>query len=74
MGRELDGALHQRLSEAADIEAAYKPLLRALEVGPMPKKIRPPAAAEGPSRPAVEAALERAAELGILDDAAFARN
>ena len=60
---------------AADAEAAFRTLLRALERRSFARAdlgrrlIR-----KGHPRPAVEAALERAAGLGLLDDAAFARN
>ena len=75
LGRELDGALYQRLSEAADMEAAYNTILRALEVRSYAQRdLARRLLRKGHSRPAVEAALERASELGILDDAAFARN
>jgi regulatory protein len=75
VGRELDDGLQDRLGAAADIEAAYRTVLRALEVrsyarGDLGRRL----ARKGHPRPAVEAALERAAALGLLDDAAFARS
>jgi regulatory protein len=75
VGRELDAALQERLGIAADIEAAYRTVLRALEIrsyarADLGRRLQ----RKGHPRAAVEAALERAAELGLLDDAAFARN
>lgn len=75
VGRVVDDALQERLGAAADIEAAFRTALRSLELRSyaradlgrrLLRKAHP--------RPAVEAALERAAGLGLLDDAAFARN
>jgi regulatory protein len=75
IGRVVDEALQDRLGAAADIEAAFRTALRALELRSyaradlgrrLLRKAHP--------RAAVEAALERAAGLGLLDDAAFARN
>ncbi len=67
--------LRARLAAAADEEAAYRTLLRSLErrsfarfdVG---RRLR----RKGHPSAAVEAALARAAALGLLDDAAFALN
>jgi regulatory protein len=75
VGRELDQALQGRLGGAADVEAAYRTALRALEVrsyarGDLARRLL----RKGHPRVAVEAALKRVAELGLLDDAAFARN
>jgi regulatory protein len=75
VGRPVDAELQERLAAAADAEAAFRTLLRALErrsfarVDLGRRLIR-----KGHPRPAVDAALERAAALGLLDDAAFARN
>ena len=75
VGRAVDAELHERLTAAADAEGAFRTLLRALErrsfarVDLARRLIR-----KGHPRPAVDAALERAAGLGLLDDAAFARN
>jgi regulatory protein len=75
VGRPLDADLHQRLTAAADAEAAFRTLLRALERRAFARTdlgrrlIR-----KGHPRPAVEAALERAQGLGLLDDCAFARS
>jgi regulatory protein len=75
IGRELDGSLQEQLSVAADIEAAFRTALRALEArsfarGDLARRLQ----RKGHPRPAVEAALERAAGLGLLDDAAFAQS
>jgi regulatory protein len=75
VGRELDSALFDRLSSAADIEAAFRTVLRSLEVrsyarNDLGRRLQ----RKGHPRAAVDAALSRAAELGLLDDAAFARS
>ena len=75
VGRPVDAELQERLAAAADAEAAFRTLLRALErrsfarVDLGRRLIR-----KGHPRPAVDAALDRAAGLGLLDDAEFARN
>jgi regulatory protein len=74
VGRLVDPALQERLASAADAEAAYRTVLRALEVrsyarGDLARRML----RKGHQRQAVEAALERAARFGLLDDAAFAR-
>ena len=73
VGRVVDAELQERLTAAADAEAAFRTLLRALErrsfarVDLGRRLIR-----KGHPRIAVEAAIERAFGLGLLDDAAFA--
>jgi regulatory protein len=74
-GHIVNPELHERLSRAADVEAAYRTVLRSLEVrsyarGDLGRRM----VRKGHPRHAVDAALERAAALGLLDDAAFARN
>ena len=75
IGRPVDAELQERLAAAADAEAAFRTLLRALERRSFARAdlgrrlIR-----KGHPRPAVDAALERAAALGLLDDASFARD
>jgi regulatory protein len=75
VGRPVDAELQERLAAAADAEAAFRTLLRALErrsfarVDLGRRLIR-----KGHPRAAVDAALERAAGLGLLDDTEFARN
>jgi regulatory protein len=74
-GHALDTSASERLTEAADVEAAYRTVLRALER-------RPHARADlgrrllrrGLAPAAVEAALARADQAGLLDDQAFARH
>jgi regulatory protein len=73
VGRVVDPALQERLAGAADAEAAYRTVLRALEVrsyarGDLARRM----VRKGHPRAAVAAALERAASFGLLDDAAFA--
>ena len=75
VGQQLDAALQERLSAAADIEAAYRTVLRSLEVrafarGDLARRLQ----RKGHPRAAVEAAIARAADLGLLDDAAFAQS
>jgi regulatory protein len=74
VGKEVDSALLERLSAAADTEAAYRTLLRALQVrsyakGDVSRRLQ----RKGHPRAAVTAAVERAADLGLLDDGEFAR-
>lgn len=75
LGRPVNAELRQRLIAAGDIEAALRTLLRALERRSFARAdlgrrlIR-----KGHPRAAVESALESAAELGLLNDAAFARD
>lgn len=74
VGRELDPDLRDRLSAAADAEAAFRTTLRALEVrsyarADLARRLH----RKGHPRAAVQAALERAAAMGLLDDAAFAQ-
>jgi regulatory protein len=69
----VDPGLQERLSAAADAESAYRTVLRALEIrsyarGDLLRRLL----RKGHPRPAVEAAIERAANLGLLDDSAFA--
>jgi regulatory protein len=72
-GRPLDAELHQRLTAAADAEGAFRTLLRALERRSFARAdLGRRLVRKGHPRPAVDAALERAAGLGLLDDAAYA--
>lgn len=74
-GGPLADATAERLARAADAEAAYRTVLRALERRPHARAdlgrrlLRRGLAAE-----AVENALARAERAGLLDDAAFARH
>ena len=75
VGGELDGQLQERLSAAADAEAAFRTALRALEArsfarADLARRLQ----RKGHPRAAVEVALERIAQLGLLDDAAFAQS
>ncbi len=75
VGGELDQQLQERLSAAADAEAAFRTALRALEArsfarGDLARRLQ----RKGHPRAAVEVALERTAQLGLLDDAAFAQS
>jgi regulatory protein len=74
-GRIVDAALQEKLAAAADVEAAYRTVLRALEGrsyarGDLTRRLL----RKGHPRAAADGAIHRAAELGLLDDAAFARN
>jgi regulatory protein len=74
-GRIVDAALQEKLTAAADVEAAYRTVLRALEGrsyarGDLTRRLL----RKGHPRSAADGAIHRATELGFLDDAAFARN
>jgi regulatory protein len=75
VGQVIDSALQEQLAQAADIEAAFRTVLRALEMrsyarADLSRRLQ----RKGHPRSAVESALDRAAGLGLLDDAAFARS
>jgi len=75
VGRAVDEGLQQRLGAAADLEAAYRTVLRCLELRAYARSdLGRRLVRKGHRKQAVEAALERAAGLGLLDDAAYARN
>ena len=75
VGRAVDVDLQQRLGAAADIEAAYGTVLRCLELRSYARSdLGRRLLRKGHPREAVEAALERATVLGLLDDAAYARS
>ncbi len=74
VGDLIDDARHERLSRAADAEAAFRTALRSLEArsyarGDLARRL----VRKGHPRVAVDCAMERAQALGLLDDAAFAR-
>lgn len=74
-GRELDDALRGRIGLEAEIEGAFRTLLRALERrsfarADLGRRLR----RKGHAPQAVDGALERAAEMRLLDDGAFALN
>lgn len=73
VGRAIDPELHQQLTAAADVEAAYRTALRCLELrsfarNDLARRLR----RKGHPLQAVEAALERADLAGLLDDEAYA--
>lgn len=73
VGSIVDTVLQERLTEAADAEGAFRTLLRALErrsfaSADLGRRLL----RKGHPRHAVETALDRAATLGLLDDAHFA--
>ena len=74
-GEILPPAVHQRLSAAADVEAAFRTGLRVLELRPyaqadLGRRLQ----RKGHPRAAVDVALERLLALGLLNDEAYARN
>jgi regulatory protein len=74
VGRAVDTELHQCLTAAADAEAAFRTLLRALERRSFARAdLARRLIRKGHPRPAIDAAIERAVGLGLLDDAAFAQ-
>jgi regulatory protein len=75
VGQPVDAELQERLGAAADVEAAFRTVLRALEVrsyarADLGRRLR----RKGHAAAAVEAALARAVDLRLLDDSAFARS
>jgi regulatory protein len=75
VGRHLDEALRARLEVEADVEAAYRTALRAIERRSFARAdLGRRLLRKGHAPEAVEAALARAVEHGLLDDAAFAVN
>jgi regulatory protein len=74
-GRVVDAALQEALTAAADAEAAYRTVLRALEIRSYAQSdLTRRLLRKGHPRGAVALAIDRATHLGLLDDAAFARN
>jgi regulatory protein len=74
VGRVVDAELQQRLGAAADIEATYRTVLRCLELRSYARSdLGRRLLRKGHPRHAVETALERVTDLGLLDDAAYAR-
>jgi regulatory protein len=74
-GRELDPALRERIGVEADVEAAFRTAVRALERrsfarADLARRLR----RKGHAGEAVDAALDRTAALRLLDDAAYALN
>jgi regulatory protein len=74
VGRVVDAELQQRLGAAADTESAYSTVLRCLELRSYARSdLGRRLLRKGHPGKAVEAALDRATALGLLDDAAYAR-
>jgi regulatory protein len=75
LGRVLDPAVRARLGAAAEQESAYRTALRGLERrGYARADLGRRLLRKGHARPAVEAALDQLAAIGMLDDAAFAEH
>ncbi len=75
VGRQIDEALHERLGRAADAEAAFRTAIGAIELRAYARAdLGRRLVRRGHPREAVARALERAGALGLLDDAAFARD
>jgi regulatory protein len=73
VGLVLDEARRERLDRAADAEAAYRTVLRAVGARAYARvDLGRRLVRKGIPKEAVEAALDRAEGLGLLDDAAFA--
>jgi regulatory protein len=75
VGAALDSGVQDRLSIAADAEAAFRTMLRVLGVrsfarADLGRRLQ----RKGHPRAAIEAATERAARLGLLNDAAFVQS
>jgi regulatory protein len=75
VGAALDSGVQDRLSIAADAEAAFRTVLRVLGVrsfarADLGRRLQ----RKGHPRAAIEAATERAARLGLLNDAAFVQS
>jgi regulatory protein len=74
-GQTIAPAVHERLSAAADVEAAFRTGLRVLELRPYARTdLGRRLQRKGHPRPAVEVALERLLTLGLLNDEAYAQN
>jgi regulatory protein len=75
VGQAINTELHLRLTSAADVEAARRTALRCLELrsyarNDLARRLQ----RKGHPRQAVDEALGRIAELGLLDDEAYARS
>jgi regulatory protein len=75
VGQELDEPLLTRLAAVAEVEATYRTALRAVERrsfarADLARRLR----RKGHAPDSIQRALERLAERGFLDDAAFAAN
>ncbi|MGN6391398.1 MAG: regulatory protein RecX [Gemmatimonadales bacterium] len=75
VGRVVDAELRDRLTAAADAEASLRTVLRALERRPFARAdLGRRLVRKGHPRAAVDAALDRVAAMGLLDDVRFARD
>jgi regulatory protein len=75
VGRELDESLRARLEREADAEGAYRTGLRSIERRAFARAdLGRRLLRKGHAPDAIEAALSRMAEQGLLDDAAFVAN
>lgn len=75
VGAAVDEALAERLARAADVEAALRTIMRSLELRSYARAdLGRRLVRKGHPREAVAAALDHVAALGLLDDAAYARN
>jgi regulatory protein len=75
VGRELDEALRGRLEQQAHVEGAYRTALRAIERRSFARAdLGRRLLRKGHAPDAVEAALTRVMEQGLVDDVAFAAN
>ena len=74
IGRAIDPALHEQLGRAADAEAAFRTAVGAIGLRSYARvDLGRRLVRRGHPREAVAEALERADALGLLDDAAYAR-
>ena len=74
-GQTLAPAVRERLSAAADVEAAFRTGLRVLELRPYARAdLGRRLQRKGHPRAAVQVALERLLTLGLLNDELYARN
>jgi regulatory protein len=74
-GQTIAPDVHERLSAAADVEAAFRTGLRMLELRPYARlDLGRRLQRKGHPRAAVDVALERLLRLGLLNDEAYARN
>ena len=74
-GGTIGPAVHERLSAAADVEAAFRTGLRVLELRPYARAdLGRRLQRKGHPQRAVEVALERLLAMGLLNDETYARN
>ncbi|HET6777303.1 MAG TPA: regulatory protein RecX [Gemmatimonadales bacterium] len=74
-GQTIAPAVHDRLSAAADVEAAFRTGLRVLELRPYARvDLGRRLQRKGHPQRAVDVALERLLKLGVLNDEAYARS